>query len=166
MTLGPNSIISDSAIGDGCRVVASVVEGARMDRGSEIGPFGHLRPGAHLGEGVHMGNFGEVKDAYLAPGTKMGHFSYIGNAQIGEDVNIGAGTITCNYDGVHKHTTTVGAGAFIGSGTMLVAPVNVGKGARLGAGSVVTRDVGDGVLAYGVPARPKKAVEGDDRTAR
>jgi bifunctional UDP-N-acetylglucosamine pyrophosphorylase/glucosamine-1-phosphate N-acetyltransferase len=157
VTLGPNSVITDSAIGDGCRVVASVVEGARMDRGSEIGPYGHLRPKAHLGEGVHMGNFGEVKDAYLAPGTKMGHFSYVGNAQIGEGVNIGAGTITCNYDGVHKHTTTVGAGAFIGSGTMLVAPVSVGAGARLGAGSVVTRDVGDGVLAYGVPARPKKA---------
>jgi bifunctional UDP-N-acetylglucosamine pyrophosphorylase/glucosamine-1-phosphate N-acetyltransferase len=155
-TIIGNCVICDSAIGDGCHVVASVVEGARMDRGSEIGPFGHLRPKAHLGEGVHMGNFGEVKDAYLAPGTKMGHFSYVGNAQIGEDVNIGAGTITCNYDGVHKHTTTVGAGAFIGSGTMLVAPVSIGTGARLGAGSVVTRDVGDGVLAYGVPARPHK----------
>jgi bifunctional UDP-N-acetylglucosamine pyrophosphorylase/glucosamine-1-phosphate N-acetyltransferase len=133
-----------------------------MDQGSEIGPFGHLRPKAHLGAGVHMGNFGEVKDAYLAPGTKMGHFSYVGNAQIGENVNIGAGTITCNYDGIHKHTTTVGAGAFIGSGTMLVAPVKIGAGARLGAGSVVTRDVGDGELAYGVPARAQKARD-DDR---
>ncbi|MFO7695607.1 MAG: bifunctional UDP-N-acetylglucosamine diphosphorylase/glucosamine-1-phosphate N-acetyltransferase GlmU [Anaerolineae bacterium] len=160
--LGPNTVIRDSAIGDGCHVLASVVEGARMDQGAEIGPFGHLRPKAHLGAGVHMGNFGEVKDAYLAPGTKMGHFSYVGNAQIGENVNIGAGTITCNYDGIHKHTTTVGSGAFIGSGTMLVAPVKIGAGARLGAGSVVTRDVGDGELAYGVPARPQKARE-DDR---
>lgn len=161
--IGPNCVVRDSIIGDGCRVVSSVVEGARMDRGSEIGPFGHLRPRAHLGEGVHMGNFGEVKDAYLAPGTKMGHFSYVGNAQIDEGVNIGAGTITCNYDGVHKHTTTIGAGAFIGSGTMLVAPVRIGAGARLGAGSVVTHDVGDGALAYGVPAREKKVGDGDDR---
>lgn len=161
--IGPNTVVRDSLIGDGCRVVSSVVEEARMDRGSEIGPFGHLRPKAHLGEGVHMGNFGEVKDAYLAPGTKMGHFSYVGNARIGEGVNIGAGTITCNYDGVHKHTTTIGAGAFIGSGTMLVAPVRIGAGARLGAGSVVTHDVGDGALAYGVPAREKKARDEDDR---
>lgn len=162
-TLGPNTIIRDSAIGEGCQVVASVVEGARMDQGSEIGPFGHLRPKAHLGAGVHMGNFGEVKDAYLAPGTKMGHFSYVGNAQIGENVNIGAGTITCNYDGIYKHTTTIGADAFIGSGTMLVAPVSIGAGARLGAGSVVTHDVGDGVVAYGVPARPKKDDTDHDR---
>jgi len=161
--IGPNSIVRDSVIGDGCRVMSSVVEEARMDRGSEIGPFGHLRPKAHLGEGVHMGNFGEVKDAYLAPGTKMGHFSYVGNAHIEEGVNIGAGTITCNYDGVHKHTTTIGAGAFIGSGTMLVAPVRIGAGARLGAGSVVTHDVGDGALAYGVPAREKKVRDEDDR---
>jgi len=161
--LGPNTVIRDSQIGDGCRVIASVVEGARMDARSEIGPFGHLRPKAHLGEGVHMGNFGEVKDAYLAPGTKMGHFSYVGNAQIGADVNIGAGTVTCNYDGVHKHTTVVGPGAFIGSGTMLVAPVTIGAGARLGAGSVVTHDIDDGALAYGVPARPRPPKDDDDR---
>jgi len=134
-----------------------------MDEASEIGPFGHLRPKAHLGEGVHMGNFGEVKDAYLAPGTKMGHFSYVGNARVGEDVNIGAGTITCNYDGILKHTTTIGAGAFIGSGTMLVAPVRVGPGARIGAGSVVTHDVDEGALAYGVPARPRKVSSADER---
>ncbi|MGI6368093.1 MAG: bifunctional UDP-N-acetylglucosamine diphosphorylase/glucosamine-1-phosphate N-acetyltransferase GlmU [Anaerolineae bacterium] len=159
--LGPNSVIRDSQIGDGCRVAASVVEGARMDAGSEVGPYGHLRPKAHLGEGVHMGNFGEVKDAYLAPGTKMGHFSYVGNAVIGEGTNIGAGTVTCNYDGIHKHTTTIGPGVFIGSGTMLVAPVTIGEGARLGAGSVVTRDVRPGALAYGVPAR-ERLVKGDD----
>ena len=128
-----------------------------MDAGAEIGPFGHLRKGAHLGEGVHMGNFGEVKNSYLGPGTKMGHFSYLGDAQIEGDVNIGAGTITCNYDGTHKHKTAIGRGAFIGSDTMLVAPLTIGAGARTGAGSVVTHDVGPGELVYGVPARAKAA---------
>lgn len=152
-TLGPNAIIEDTRLGNGCRVLASVLEGAILEDGANIGPFGHLRQGAHLGRGVHMGNFGEVKNAYLAPGTKMGHFSYIGDAQVGEEVNIGAGTITCNYDGAKKHKTAIGAGAFIGSGVMLVAPVNVGAGARIGAGAVVTRDVPPDTLAYGVPAR-------------
>ena len=128
-----------------------------MDNGAHVGPFGHLRSGAHLGAGVHMGNFGEVKDSYLGPGTKMGHFSYIGNARIEENVNIGAGTITCNYDGVHKHKTNVGRNVFIGSDTMLVAPLTIGDGARTGAGSVVTHDVPAGGLVYGVPARPPHA---------
>ena len=119
----------------------------------EIGPYGHLRKGAHLARGVHLGNFGEVKNAYLGPGTKMGHFSYIGDATIGAGVNIGAGTITCNYDGQRKHHTTIEDGAFIGSDTMLVAPVHIGRGARTGAGAVVTKDVPDHALAVGVPAR-------------
>jgi bifunctional UDP-N-acetylglucosamine pyrophosphorylase/glucosamine-1-phosphate N-acetyltransferase len=119
----------------------------------DIGPFGHLRKGAHLAAGVHMGNFGEVKNAYLGPGTKMGHFSYLGDATVGQDVNIGAGTITCNYDGKHKHRTVLKDGVFIGSDTMLVAPVQLGEGARTGAGAVVTHDVPSGALAYGVPAR-------------
>ncbi len=161
--IGPNSIIRDSVIGDDCRVLASVVEGAQMDLGSEIGPFGHLRRGAHLGEGVHMGNFGEVKNAHLGPGAKMGHFSYVGDAEIGPDVNIGAGTVTCNYDGERKHRTEVGRGAFIGSGTMLVAPVSVGVNARIGAGSVVTHDIPDGALAYGVPARQREKGEDDEQ---
>jgi bifunctional UDP-N-acetylglucosamine pyrophosphorylase/glucosamine-1-phosphate N-acetyltransferase len=152
--VGPNSQIVDSTIGDGCRVVYSMLEGARMDAGSEIGPFGHLRKGAHLGEGVHMGNFGEVKNSYLGPGTKMGHFSYIGDAQVGTGVTIGAGTITCNFDGEKKHPTVVGEGAFIGSDSLLVAPVELGQGARTGAGSVVTHDVPAHTLVYGVPARP------------
>lgn len=159
--VGPHSIVVDSAIGDGCRITYSVVEKARMDDGAEIGPFGHLRSGAHLGAGVHMGNFGEVKDSYLAPGTKMGHFSYIGNARIEENVNIGAGTITCNYDGVHKHKTVVGRDAFIGSDTLLVAPVTLGDGARTGAGSVVTHDVPAGGTVYGVPARPRPSPPAD-----
>jgi bifunctional UDP-N-acetylglucosamine pyrophosphorylase/glucosamine-1-phosphate N-acetyltransferase len=152
-TIGPGSIIRDSTIGDGCRVELSVVEQAIMEEGSDVGPFGHLRKGAHLGPGAHMGNFGEVKNSYLGPGVKMGHMSYLGDATVGAGVNIGAGTITCNYDGQRKHRTRIGEGAFIGSDTMLVAPVEIGDGAKTGAGSVVTRDVPPGSVAYGVPAR-------------
>jgi len=155
-TIGPNTQIVDSQIGDKCRVTNSVIEQAQMDAGSEIGPFGHLRKGAHLGEGVHMGNFGEVKNSYLAPGTKMGHFSYIGDATIDQNVNIGAGTITCNFDGHEKHQTHIGEGTFIGSDTLLVAPLTIGAGARTGAGSVVTKDVPSDTLVYGVPARAPK----------
>lgn len=159
-TLGPNTLIRDSIIGDGCTVEASVLEGARLDEQVEVGPFAHLRPGAHLMRGVHMGNFGEVKQSVLGPGSKMGHFSYVGNAEIGPDVNIGAGAITCNYDGEKKHPTTIGEGAFIGSDTMLVAPVKVGKGARTGAGAVVTKDVPDDSVAVGVPARVIRKLKG------
>ncbi|MCE1255654.1 MAG: bifunctional UDP-N-acetylglucosamine diphosphorylase/glucosamine-1-phosphate N-acetyltransferase GlmU, partial [Anaerolineae bacterium] len=152
--IGPNSIIEDCQIGNRVTILAAVMEKARLDDDAEIGPFGHLRKGAHLGAGVHMGNFGEVKNSYLAPGVKMGHFSYIGDAQIGENVNIGAGTITCNYDGVHKNKTVIGNDVFIGSDTMLVAPVSIGDGARTGAGSVVTHDIPAGETVVGVPARP------------
>jgi bifunctional UDP-N-acetylglucosamine pyrophosphorylase/glucosamine-1-phosphate N-acetyltransferase len=152
-TVGPGSVIRDSTIGDGCRVEMSVVEDAIMEDGSDVGPFGHLRKGAHLAAGVHVGNFGEIKNSYLAPGTKMGHFSYLGDAEVGAGANIGAGTITCNYDGQQKHRTVIGKGAFIGSDTMLVAPVRVGEGATTGAGSVVTHDVPAGSVAYGVPAK-------------
>jgi bifunctional UDP-N-acetylglucosamine pyrophosphorylase/glucosamine-1-phosphate N-acetyltransferase len=152
-TIGPYSQLVDTVLADDCRALYSVLEQARMDAHAEIGPFGHLRKGAHLGERVHMGNFGEVKDSYLGPGAKMGHFSYIGNAQVGANANIGAGTITCNYDGVHKSKTVIGDNAFIGSDTMLVAPVTIGEGARTGAGAVVTRDVPAHTTAYGVPAR-------------
>jgi len=151
--IGPNAILRDTQVGHRCKIVASVLEQAILEDEVDIGPFGHLRKGAYLARGVHMGNFGEVKDSYLGPGTKMGHFSYIGNATIGAGVNIGAGTITCNYDGEKKHPTEIGAGAFIGSDTMLVAPVKVGEGARTGAGSVVTKDVPPDSLAVGVPAR-------------
>jgi bifunctional UDP-N-acetylglucosamine pyrophosphorylase/glucosamine-1-phosphate N-acetyltransferase len=151
--IGPHSHITNCEIGDECHALYAVMEGARLDRHAEIGPFGRLRKGAHLGEGVHMGNFGEVKDSYLGPGTKMGHFSYIGNAEIDGGVNIGAGTITCNYDGRKKYKTVIGKNVFIGSDTMLVAPVTLGEGARTGAGAVVTRDVAPGELVYGVPAR-------------
>ncbi|MCD6518989.1 MAG: bifunctional UDP-N-acetylglucosamine diphosphorylase/glucosamine-1-phosphate N-acetyltransferase GlmU [Anaerolineae bacterium] len=153
--LGPNTLIRDAQIGDRCTILASVIEEATLEKEVHIGPFGHLRPGASLGKGVYMGNFGEVKNARLEAGVVMAHFGYIGDAEVGEKTNIGAGTVTCNYDGERKHRTIIGAKAFIGSGTMLVAPVRVGRGAKIGAGSVVTHDVPDGALVYGVPARNK-----------
>jgi bifunctional UDP-N-acetylglucosamine pyrophosphorylase/glucosamine-1-phosphate N-acetyltransferase len=157
--IGPNTIINSTRIGNDCKIIASVLEYARLEDGVDVGPFAHLRKGAHLAEGVHMGNFGEVKDSYLGPGTKMGHFSYIGNATIGVDVNIGAGTITCNYDGKQKHKTEIGDEVFIGSDTMLVAPVKLGNGARTGAGSVVTKNIPPHTLAVGVPARAIRKLE-------
>lgn len=160
--LGPNTLLHNARVGNHCKIFASVVESAIMEDDVDVGPFGHLRKGAHLAQGVHMGNFGEVKNSYLGPGAKMGHFSYLGDATIGADVNIGAGTITCNYDGEKKNPTEVGAGAFIGSDTMLVAPVKLGVGARTGAGSVVTKDVPDYTLAVGVPARPIRKLEKRD----
>ena len=154
--LGPNTLIADSAIGDGCKVIASVVEGALMEAGSDVGPFSHLRPGTHLAAGAHVGNFGELKNTTLGAGAKVGHMSYLGDAEVGAGANIGAGTITCNFDGQRKHRTVIGAGAFVGSDTLLVAPVRVGQGARTGAGAVVTRDIPDGALAYGIPAQVKE----------
>jgi bifunctional UDP-N-acetylglucosamine pyrophosphorylase/glucosamine-1-phosphate N-acetyltransferase len=151
--LGPNTQVSDTQIGDRCKVSFSVLEKALLEDEVDIGPFAHLRSGAHLAQGVHMGNFGEVKNSYLGPGTKMGHFSYIGDATLGAKVNIGAGTITCNYDGKVKSHTDIGPGAFIGSDTMLVAPVKIGAGGITGAGAVVTKDVPADSLAVGVPAR-------------
>ncbi len=149
----PNTIITDTKVGDYCTLLASVLECAEVEDHVEMGPYCHLRKGAHLCSGVHMGNFGEVKNSTLGPGAKMGHFSYLGDTQVGADVNIGAGTITCNFDGEHKYATEIGEGAFIGSDTMLVAPVRVGAGARTGAGAVVTRDIPAHTLAVGVPAR-------------
>ena len=151
--IGPNTYIRDTRVGHRCQIFASVLEQAVVEDEVDIGPYGHLRKGAHLARGVHMGNFGEVKNAYLGPGTKMGHFSYIGDATIGAEVNIGAGTITCNYDGERKHHTTIEDGVFIGSDTMLVAPVHLGKGSRTGAGAVLTKDLPPYTLAVGVPAR-------------
>nr|MBC7245904.1 bifunctional UDP-N-acetylglucosamine diphosphorylase/glucosamine-1-phosphate N-acetyltransferase GlmU [Chloroflexota bacterium] len=163
--VGPNTIIRDSTIGNDCRLEASVIEEAVVENKVSIGPFAHLRKGAHLADGVHMGNFGEVKSSYLGPGVKMGHFSYIGDATIGADVNIGAGTVTCNFDGIKKHRTVIEDGAFIGSDTMLVAPVRIGARARIGAGAVVTHDVPPDSTAYGVPARVRSKQGNDKETA-
>jgi len=160
--IGPNAHIRDSQVGNRCIVFMSVMEGAVLEDDVDIGPFARLRKGAHLDKGVHMGNFGEVKDSHLGPGVKMGHFSYIGNAQVGANTNIGAGTITCNYDGKHKHPTEIGENAFIGSDTMLVAPLKLGNRARTGAGAVVTKNVPDDTLAVGMPARAIKKLEERD----
>ena len=120
-----------------------------MSRGATVGPFARLRPGAELAEHVHVGNFVEVKNAIVAEGAKINHLSYIGDADIGERTNIGAGTITCNYDGVFKHRTTIGKRVFVGSNTMLVAPVTLGDDSMTGSGSVITQDVPAGDLAIG-----------------
>ena len=151
--IGPDSTLRDATIGERCQIVSSTVEEATLEDDVDVGPYSHVRAGTHLSSGVHIGNYAEVKNARLGRGVKMGHFSYIGDADVGEETNIGAGTITCNYDGTEKHRTRIGRGAFIGSDTMLVAPVTIGHGARTAAGSVVTKDVPDGVLVAGAPAR-------------
>ena len=157
--IGPNTIIRDTTIGNGCRILASVMEGAVLEDDVDMGPFARLRRGAHLKSHVHMGNFGEVKDSTLHEGVKMGHFSYIGNADIGAHTNIGAGTITANYDGEKKNATVIGEDVFIGSDTMLVAPLTLGAGARTGAGAVVTKNVPDDTLVVGMPARAIRKLE-------
>jgi bifunctional UDP-N-acetylglucosamine pyrophosphorylase/glucosamine-1-phosphate N-acetyltransferase len=157
--IGPSSVIKESKIGNSCKVLMSMLEYARMDDHSDVGPYGHLRKGAHLGEYVHVGNFGEVKSSYIGKNSKLGHFSYIGDAQIGENVNIGAGTITCNYDGENKHKTIIEDDVFIGSDTMLIAPLTIGKSARTGAGSVVNKDVDANTIVVGTPARAIKKLK-------
>ena len=157
--IGPNTIIRDSKIGNHCKILAADLEGATLEDDIDMGPFARLRKGAHLKSHVHMGNFGEIKDSTLSEGVKMGHFSYIGNAIIGANTNIGAGTITANYDGVKKNPTEIGEDVFIGSDTMLVAPVKLGDGARTGAGAIVTKDVPEDTLVVGMPARAIRKVE-------
>jgi bifunctional UDP-N-acetylglucosamine pyrophosphorylase/glucosamine-1-phosphate N-acetyltransferase len=156
--LEPNIVFGPGVtVETGARIRAfSHLEGCHVSRGAVVGPFARLRPGAELAEDVHVGNFVEIKNAVLQEGAKANHLAYIGDAEIGARTNIGAGTITCNYDGVFKHRTVVGAEAFIGSNTMLVAPVNVGSGAMTASGSVITTDVPAGALAV---ARAKQEVK-------
>ena len=154
--IGPNSVIRDTFIGNNCRVTSSALEEATMEDHTDIGPFSHLRPGAYLESGVHLGNYVEVKESRFKSGAVMGHFGYAGDATIGARVNLGAGMITCNYDGKDKHRTVVEDDAFIGCDTMLVAPVTVGEGSITGAGAVVTRDIPPARLAVGVPATIKR----------
>lgn len=151
--IGPNAVITDSTLADHVTVRSSTISGAEIGPGSDIGPYSHLRAGARLGAGVHIGNFGEIKNSSLADGVKSGHFSYLGDTTVGPETNIGAGTITANFDGVAKHRTEIGAAAFIGSDAILRAPVRIGDRATVGAGSVVTRDVPADAVAVGVPAR-------------
>jgi bifunctional UDP-N-acetylglucosamine pyrophosphorylase/glucosamine-1-phosphate N-acetyltransferase len=161
--IGPDTTIDHSTLGDGCIIRNSVLEEATLEDDVCVGPFSHCRPGAYLARNVRMGNFAEVKNSYVGAETDMHHFSYLGDATVGEHVNIGAGTITCNYDGKRKNHTDIGDGAFIGSDTMLVAPVKVGAYAQTGAGSVVIKDVPSGALVVGVPARllPMPQAAGD-----
>ncbi len=151
--IGPNAIIRDSQIGDACEIVASDITGAVVEERVQIGPFARLRAGSHIARQVRIGNFGEVKNSYVGERSHIGHFSYIGDAELGKHVNIGAGTITCNYDGMQKNRTVIGDDAFIGSDTLLIAPVTIGARARTGAGAVVNKNVPPDSLAVGVPAR-------------
>ncbi|MBK8537133.1 MAG: bifunctional UDP-N-acetylglucosamine diphosphorylase/glucosamine-1-phosphate N-acetyltransferase GlmU [Candidatus Competibacteraceae bacterium] len=166
--IGPFCVLRDAIIGDDVEVFShSRIESAEVGSGAQIGPFARLRPGAQLAAGVHIGNFVEIKKTSIGPGSKVNHLTYIGDAEIGAGVNVGAGTITCNYDGVNKHLTVIDDGAFIGSNSSLVAPVRIGKGATVGAGSSVSRDVPDGglcltraprkdVFNWQRPVKPKK----------
>lgn len=149
--IGPNVVFGPGVtIESGAEVRAFChLEGCHISRGATVGPFARLRPGAELAEDVHVGNFVEIKNSILDEGVKVGHLTYLGDAHVGERANIGAGTVTCNYDGVMKHHTEIGADAFIGSDTMLVAPVTVGAGALTGSGSVITEDVPAGAVALG-----------------
>jgi bifunctional UDP-N-acetylglucosamine pyrophosphorylase/glucosamine-1-phosphate N-acetyltransferase len=140
--------VSSSRIGDGVTILDhSVIVDSVVQDGASVGPFAHLRPGSDVGEGAKVGNFVELKKATLGPHSKAGHLAYLGDATIGADVNIGAGTITCNYDGTRKHQTVIGDGVFVGSDSQLVAPVTIGRNAYIGAGSSITEDVPENALA-------------------
>ncbi|MGH8274702.1 MAG: bifunctional UDP-N-acetylglucosamine diphosphorylase/glucosamine-1-phosphate N-acetyltransferase GlmU, partial [Gammaproteobacteria bacterium] len=148
--IGAGAVIEDSAIGAGTEIRPySVIENARIGANAKIGPFARLRPGSELAEDTHVGNFVELKNTKLGHASKANHLAYLGDAEIGARVNVGAGVITCNYDGAEKHKTVIGDGAFIGSDCPLVAPVEVGEGATIGAGSTITENVPAGTLALG-----------------
>ena len=148
--IGPNSIISDSVLGDGVYVKPNtLVEGAVVEKACELGPFARIRPGTELGVGVKIGNFVEVKKSKLARGVKAGHLAYLGDATIGAECNIGAGTVTCNYDGTNKHPTLIGKNVFVGTNSTLVAPLNIGDEAFIAAGSTITKTVENSDLAVG-----------------
>lgn len=147
MKIGAGCVLKNCVIGDDCEISPySVLEDSVLEADCTVGPFARLRPGAELAAGAHVGNFVEMKKARLGKGSKAGHLSYLGDAEIGDDVNIGAGTITCNYDGANKHKTLIGDGVFVGSDTQLVAPVSVGKGSTIAAGTTVTRDIAENEL--------------------
>ena len=148
VTIDSGCVLKDCTIADGCHIkTGSLIDGATLGQHCTVGPMARLRPGAQMHHNSHVGNFVEMKKAVLGEGSKANHLTYLGDADIGQNVNIGAGTITCNYDGANKHQTCIDDGAFIGSNSSLVAPVNIGKGATVGAGSTIAKDVADGELA-------------------
>jgi bifunctional UDP-N-acetylglucosamine pyrophosphorylase/glucosamine-1-phosphate N-acetyltransferase len=163
--IGPNVVITNSHVGDDVEILANcVIEDASIGRGARIGPFARIRPQTDLAEDVHIGNFVEIKKSTVGRGSKINHLSYVGDTTVGRDVNVGAGTITCNYDGANKHRTVIEDGAFIGSDTQLVAPVTVRSGATIGAGSTITRDTPAGQLTL---SRAKQTtVEGWQRPVK
>jgi bifunctional UDP-N-acetylglucosamine pyrophosphorylase/glucosamine-1-phosphate N-acetyltransferase len=163
--IGANTVISNARIGAGTVIKANcVIENAEIGPRCDIGPFARIRPGSELGEGAHVGNFVELKKTRLGSGSKAGHLTYLGDTVVGERVNVGAGTVTCNYDGANKSVTEIGDGAFIGSGSMLVAPVRIGAGATIGAGSTITQDAPDGELT--VARARQKTVPGWQRPVK
>jgi bifunctional UDP-N-acetylglucosamine pyrophosphorylase/glucosamine-1-phosphate N-acetyltransferase len=168
-TIGSGSEIVDTVIGRDCRIVASVIESSTVEDEVEIGPFAHVRPGSSIGSRARLGNFAEIKNTRLGEGVQQHHVSYLGDAEVGARTNVGAGTITANYDGARKHRTRIGEGVFLGVDSMLVAPLEIGDGAKTGAGAVVTHDVPAGALVVGVPARirePRPRAGGEDGPER
>lgn len=147
------SRVHESVIGEGCTIRSSDIDGSTLASGVDVGPFAHIRPGCTIGAGAHVGNFAELKATTLSAKVKVGHHSYLGDTSVGEGSNIGAGTITANYDGEKKHATVIGARVFTGVGTLIVAPLTMGDGSKSGAGAVVLKDVPAGALVVGVPAR-------------
>ncbi len=166
--IGPDVWAADARIETDCEVRYSVVEQATIRSGSRIGPYAHLRPGADVGPNVRIGNFVEVKASRVGDGAKVGHLTYIGDADVGQRVNIGAGTITCNYDGKSKHRTIIEDGAFIGSNASLIAPVTIGRGSLVAGGSTITEDVPEGARAFGRARqviKPQQPDPGEEETA-
>lgn len=165
VSIGPGCVIRDATIADGADIKAnSVIEGAIVGAHAQVGPFARLRPGTELAANTKVGNFVETKKALVGEGSKINHLSYVGDAELGRNVNVGAGTITCNYDGVNKFRTVIGDDVFVGSNNSLVAPVTIDKGATLGAGSTITRDVGEGELA--VARGRQRNIDNWDRPVR
>ena len=162
VSVGPGCVIRDTVIGDGAQINAhSVIEGAVIGANAQIGPFARIRPGTELAANTKIGNFVETKKAVVGEGSKINHLSYVGDTSLGRNVNVGAGTITCNYDGVNKFRTVIGDGVFVGSNTSLVAPVRIGAGVTVGAGSTITRNVEDNELA--VARARQRNIEGWER---
>lgn len=155
-SIGPNAYIEDSKIGDRASVRASFIYSATIEKDSKIGPFAHIREGTVVKQGARVGNFSEVKKSIIGKGAKVSHLSYVGDTQVGDNVNVGAGVITCNFDGVKKHKTVIGKNSFVGSNVNLVAPVKVGEGSVIGAGSTITENVPSHSLAL---ARPRQIVK-------